>query len=102
APLLHALEPLLARPGAFVMGSNDYFGPTAKNPARYLLRDPRRGRSPSRSLPTLPADELGAAMRAAGWRDLGNRRDALEVAGVRLSLVGTDDAHLDRDDMPAP
>ncbi len=102
APLLHALEPLLARPGAFVMGSNDYFGPTAKNPARYLLRDPRRGRSPSRSLPTLPADELGAAMRAAGWRDLGNRRDTLEVAGVRLSLVGTDDAHLDRDDMPAP
>ena len=28
---------LLDRPGAFVLGSNDYFAPRPKNPARYLL-----------------------------------------------------------------
>ena len=37
-PLLRAMEPLLERPGAFVLGSNDYFGPVPKNPARYLTR----------------------------------------------------------------
>ena len=43
-PCCDALEPLLAIPGAFVMGSNDYFAPTPKNPARYLLPDARRRR----------------------------------------------------------
>ena len=32
--LLRALEPLLGTPGAFVMGSNDYYAPIPKNPAR--------------------------------------------------------------------
>ncbi len=35
-PLLRAMEPLLERPGAFVLGSNDYFAPRPKNPALYL------------------------------------------------------------------
>lgn len=100
APLLGALEPLLALPGAFVMGSNDYFAPSFKNPARYLLPD-SRGTGRSTEPVPLPADELGAAMRAAGWKDLTNRRDAVVVDGRRLSLVGVDDAHLDRDDFPA-
>ena len=39
--LLEALEPHLAVPGAFVLGSNDYVAPTPKNPARYLLPDAR-------------------------------------------------------------
>ena len=30
--LLRAMEPLLERPGAFVLGSNDYFAPVMKNP----------------------------------------------------------------------
>ncbi|WP_308280066.1 metallophosphoesterase, partial [Pseudonocardia oceani] len=34
--VMAALDPLLSRPGVFVFGSNDYFGPTPKNPARYL------------------------------------------------------------------
>ena len=37
-PLLRAMEPLLERPGAFVLGSNDYYGPVLKNPARYLTQ----------------------------------------------------------------
>ena len=34
--VLDALGPLLDRPGAFVLGSNDYFSPGLKNPLRYL------------------------------------------------------------------
>lgn len=97
--LLRALEPLLAVPGAFVLGSNDYVAPVPKNPARYLLPDART--APPRPPVPLPWRELVAHLRSAGWVDLSNRRDALEVDGRRLSLVGTDDAHLDRDRFPA-
>ncbi len=34
-----SLGPLLDRPGVFVFGSNDYYEPTLRNPARYLLPD---------------------------------------------------------------
>ncbi|RYV50601.1 metallophosphoesterase [Pengzhenrongella frigida] len=99
APLLHALEPLLDTPGAFVMGSNDYYAPSAKNPARYLLPDARRESLPAGEL---PAGELATALCAAGWRDLDNRRDTLVAGGRRLALVGVDDPHLDRDAFPPP
>ncbi|WP_082659990.1 metallophosphoesterase [Cellulomonas sp. B6] len=97
--LLRAFEPLLSLPGAFVLGSNDYVAPSFKNPARYLLPDARRARSGPPV--ALPWRELVARLTGAGWVDLSNRRDVLEVDGRRLSLVGTDDAHLDRDRMPA-
>lgn len=97
--LLHALEPLMSLPGAFVMGSNDYYAPTPKNPARYLRRDARGTRRRDHVL--LPADQLAEALRRAGWKDLTNRRDVVEVAGRRVSLVGVDDPHLDRDRFPA-
>jgi uncharacterized protein len=96
--LMCALEPHLERPGAFVLGSNDYVGPTPKNPARYLLPDARRRGSHHRHLPW---QEMVTRMTSAGWIDLTNRRDALTVDGRHLSLAGTDDAHLDRDRFPA-
>lgn len=99
-PLLRALDPLLARPGVFALGSNDFFGPTPKNPARYLLRDARREPGERRE-PDLPGYEMRAAFMAAGWRDLGNARADLEVGDVRISAVGTHDAHLNSDRMPA-
>src|SRR5579862_1837728 len=37
--VLDAMGPLLERPGAFVPGSNDWFAPVPKNPARYLKAD---------------------------------------------------------------
>ncbi|BDZ42552.1 metallophosphoesterase [Paraoerskovia sediminicola] len=100
-PLLGALEPLLEQaPGAFVMGSNDYYAPTAKNPARYLLPDARRGLPADPA--SLPADELASALRSHGWRDLTNRRDQVVVGGLEIDLVGVDDPHLDRDEFPSP
>ena len=35
--VLDAYGDLLRRPGVFVLGSNDYWGPRPKNPARYLV-----------------------------------------------------------------
>lgn len=97
--VLDAFGPLLRVPGAFVMGSNDYFAPGPKSPSRYLKRDPRTN-GVADTLP-LPADRLADAFREAGWRDLTNRRDAVVVRGVRFALVGVDDPHLDRDLFPA-
>ncbi|WP_374112616.1 metallophosphoesterase [Georgenia sp. EYE_87] len=94
--VLEAYAPFLDLPGAFVLGSNDYFAPKPKNPARYLLPDARTEMDHS----PLPTSELTAAFRAAGWKDLTNRRDRLEVGGTRIELVGVDDPHLDRDRFP--
>ena len=96
--VLEALEPLLEVPGVFVLGSNDYFAPTLKNPARYLGRNHRHGVGTSAPLPT---GDLVAGLTAGGWLDLDNARGALTVAGVRLGFVGVDDPHLDRDDYAA-
>ena len=97
--LLHALEPHLTTPGAFVWGSNDFFAPSPKNPARYLLPDART--TPAAPPVELPWRELGRRFESAGWVDLTNRRGEVTAAGRRISLVGTDDAHLDRDRFPA-
>src|SRR4249919_1626636 len=40
---VRAMEPLLELPGVFVLGSNDYFAPAPKNPARYLTKGYRKG-----------------------------------------------------------
>lgn len=97
--VLAALEPLLELPGAFVMGSNDYFSPKPSNPARYLLPDARR-EDPEERVEDLPGRELGYAFAACGWLDLSNRAGRLEVRGTRLDLIGVDDPHLDRDELP--
>ncbi len=96
--LLEAFEPFLSRPGAFVMGSNDYYAPVMKNPARYLYDDARQ---PGKHKKLLPFEDMTGAFRDAGWRDLDNRRDDVVVDGRRIALVGVDDAHMDRDRFPA-
>jgi uncharacterized protein len=91
--VLRALEPLLAVPGVFVMGSNDYFAPSLKNPTRYLTTASARHGD---SIP-LPTSDLVSAFTDAGWTDLNNARTALSVGGQLLELVGVDDAHLNYD-----
>jgi predicted MPP superfamily phosphohydrolase len=91
--VLDALGPLLERPGAFVMGSNDYYAPMYKNPLRYLLprRPVRLGKK------RLPTEDLRAGLLAAGWVDLDNARARVKVDHRELELVGTDDAHIRAD-----
>jgi uncharacterized protein len=90
---LDALEPLLHLPGAFVPGSNDWFAPRAKNPARYLLPDSGRRIHGER----LPWGELRTAFTDAGWVDLTHRRTTLNVRGLTVELGGVSDAHLHAD-----
>jgi uncharacterized protein len=93
--LLDALGPLLDRPGAFVFGSNDYYAPTLKNPARYLWQ--RRSRMGDRPKP-LPWEDLQKGLVDAGWRDLSNARETLRLAdGREVEVVGVDDPHIGRD-----
>ena len=99
--VLEALEPLMARPGAFVLGSNDYHAPRPKNPAAYLT-GPSAVLGAARRLPT---GDLVAGLTAGGWVDLDNARTTIEVDGRRIELVGVDDPHIRRDrylDVAAP
>lgn len=92
---VEALAPLLALPGVFVLGSNDYYAPVRKNPARYLWR---RNRQPDvRGAPKLPSDELRCALAGGGWLDLSNARGSLTADGRRLAFTGVDDPHLGLD-----
>ncbi len=97
--VLDALGPLLDRPGAFVLGSNDYYSPTAKNPMRYLVGD--TGASTQNRPIDLPWGDLVSGLRAGGWSDLTNARSSVEVRGLRLALRGVDDPHVRRDDYSA-
>ena len=94
-PFLAALGPLLARPGAFVFGSNDLYSPIPKNPARYLWRTSALDHS--RDVTDLPWAELGAGMTAAGWLDANNRRGRIKAADVDIEVAGVHDSHVHRD-----
>lgn len=93
--VLDALGGLLGRPGVFVLGSNDYYGPRMVNPAGYLLRPSK----PEQALPTLPWGDLVAGLREAGWVDLNNASAELPVGIRRLPVAfrGVDDPHIGRD-----
>lgn len=91
-PLLHAMEPFRGLPGAFVMGSNDYYAPTFKNPVDYLVSK----RTPPKT-PRLPTEDLARGLAQLGWLDLGNARAPLRVGELDLDVVGVDDPHIDRD-----
>ncbi|WP_242659190.1 metallophosphoesterase [Thermostaphylospora chromogena] len=94
--LLHALEPLLKRPGLFVYGSNDLYAPRPKNPARYLWRT-SKGDITRQHVPSLPWKELGAAMEAEGWLDMNNRTARIKVGDLDVAVGGIHDSHIDLD-----
>ena len=112
AALLEALDGLLDAPGAFVLGSNDYYAATLKNPLRYLddshhKRERTGPAEPGQHGPgpadpedpeRLPTEELVAALTARGWHDLTNARARVRVGDLDLELVGVDDPHLRYDD----
>jgi predicted MPP superfamily phosphohydrolase len=97
AAALSAMSGLLQLPGVFCFGSNDYYGPVAKNPLLYL--NPRHPRHVGEELPW---ERLRDAWCAAGWHDVNNARTVLTLAdGRRLDVRGVDDPHLRRHDLAA-
>ncbi|GAA0907713.1 metallophosphoesterase [Virgisporangium aurantiacum] len=90
--VLRAFSPLFEFPGAFVFGSNDYFGPVLKNPLGYLRRDRKHIEGPP-----LPAHDLRAGLLSAGWLELNNARGVLKAGGRAIELAGVDDPHIGRD-----
>lgn len=88
-----ALGPLFDVPGAFVFGSNDYYGPIVKNPFTYF--NPNREHKYGDELPT---EELRKLLTGAGWSDLNNTTLNLTAGGRRIGLAGVDDPHFDLDD----
>ncbi len=92
--VLGALGGLLEVPGVFVLGSNDYFEPTLRNPLRYLLPDDGTRHVDS---PRLPVEDLTAGLTGAGWLDLTNTRGSLVVGDLRFDFAGVDDPHLEYD-----
>ena len=92
APTLSALAPLLELPGAFVLGSNDYWGPRPKNPLKYFWANHKR--VPGSPLPWRP---LRDAMVGAGWLDLTNSLGMLKADGRQIAFAGVDDPHLELD-----
>lgn len=103
--VLDVFDGLLNVPGVFVLGSNDFFSPTAKNPAKYL-------RSPSevkhRTQPDLDVKSLIRGFEARdtprdtpsesrGWHFLDNAEASLTICGTRIDFCGLGDSHIDRD-----
>lgn len=94
--VVHALTPLLDRPGAAVFGSNDYFAPRPKNPFAYFDDDHQKLLGAE-----LPWQDLRDVFTASGWADLSNAKTEIIAGGRRIALAGVDDPHLDYDDYAA-
>jgi uncharacterized protein len=91
--VLDTLDPLFEVPGAFVLGSNDYYAPRPINWARYLKGpsqlEPKR--------PMLPWGDLVDGLTTNGWLDLGNARATMKIDGREVDVRGVDDPHISRD-----
>ena len=92
--LLRSHRELFELPGVFVLGSNDYYAPRAKNPARYQLRN--GGKRRIQGIP-LPTRALVEGFSEAGWLNLNNSRGRLKLGEHELEFVGVDDPHIRRD-----
>ncbi len=92
-----ALRPLRGRLASlFVLGSNDMFAPRPLNYLRYFFpnkRGDRRTGGRGRSA------DLVRLLEADGWVHLKNRKYERRVNGLRLEVVGLDDAHIHRADV---
>lgn len=94
--VVESLAALLRAPGAYVLGSNDYYAPGFRNPFGYLLPDDGTRHT---STPQLPWPDLKRAFDSGGWLDLTNGFGELTVKGTRIAFVGVDDPHLGFDEL---
>ncbi|MFI1828371.1 metallophosphoesterase [Streptomyces sp. NPDC020412] len=103
--LLDALGPLMEFPGVYVFGSNDYYGPKPRNPARYLLekvqgRHGLNGNAPVVGAIHNPWTDIRDAFDAVGWVGLNNTRGRLKLDAGEIAFTGLDDPHIKRDRYP--
>ena len=95
--LLATFDAFAGIPAAFVLGSNDYYAPTPKNPFKYFFPGHKRIVGKPN-----PWRELVAGMTDRGWIDLTNRRTTITIRGRTVALAGVDDPHLGNDDRTVP
>ncbi|MFJ6568779.1 metallophosphoesterase [Streptomyces sp. NPDC091292] len=100
--VLDALGPLMEFPGAYVFGSNDYYGPKPRNPVRYLFEKAQGRHGLNGNRPVVgaihnPWEDLRDGFDGAGWVNLTNTRGTLKIEGVEIGLTGLDDPHIKRD-----
>ncbi|MCM2577729.1 metallophosphoesterase [Streptomyces meridianus] len=101
--VLDALGPLMEFPGTYVFGSNDYYAPRLRNPARYLLERMSgehglNGRNdPAVGVLRNPWEGMRDGFDAAGWVGLSNTRGRLKLEDLEIALTGLDDPHIKRD-----
>jgi len=82
-------------PGAYVLGSNDYSGPSPINPFKYLFPS-----KPSREGETLPTDKLIALFTSLGWDNAEHNQLLYTINGTTIEVRGCGDAHMGADDYP--
>ena len=95
--VVEAMNELMDIPGAYVLGSNDYFAPSFKNPFMYFNKK-REIRAEGTALPT---SDLVDELNDAGWLDLNNKQSTAVINGVKIHFRGTDDPHINKDDYTA-
>jgi len=95
--VVEAMNELMDLPGAFVLGSNDYYAPTVKNPLMYL-NTAREIHVKGKALPTA---DLVEELTDAGWLDLNNKQGLTEIKGIKFHFRGTDDPHIKKDEYAA-
>jgi uncharacterized protein len=85
------------RPGLFVLGSNDLYGPLVKSPHRYLTHR----RLPIHGTP-LAFDRLTERLDGAGYTTVRNTAVAVSTRSGDVAVGGIDDPHLEATVIPDP
>ena len=96
AGIRRGFDPLRGVPGIYVHGSNDVFGPSARNPLKYFQGPSKRNTKTE----NLDVDALDAYFTGElGWSDLDNAAAAITAGGASVLAFGVEDAHRDWDDL---
>jgi uncharacterized protein len=86
----HTFAPFAGIPGVWVNGSNDYYGPTAKNPLRYFSSPSNAPRTVTR----LDTERLERYFGdGLGWSNLNNAATSMTIADTAFEFFGVNDAH---------